>query len=150
MRLLDHVITGSVADDDDQDEWRAVAVAVAIFETNPLLAAEMRLCQQYRISRSHFLGGPLGWTDEDRTLALAFERWAARHCSHCGTRSDEWVDPATGRTVLEQPYVAEPARCYGCAEMDAVSAELRKAGGDLEGVRVRLRPFDPERDDVEE
>lgn len=54
-----------------------------------------------------------------------------------------------GLTVPEIPYVAEAVRCYGCQEIEAELNDLRKVGGDLDGVSVRLRPFDPTTDDVE-
>lgn len=118
-------------------------------ERDFVLQLELRVCRQFRISYSEFLGGDRTWTDDDRWLAMGYEQHLSGACHRCGTRDDEWVDPATGRTVAEQPYVAESARCFGCAEVEALLAELQKSGGDLDGVTVRLRRFDPARDDVE-
>lgn len=113
---------------------------------DPRFAEEMAYCAPRGIRHSRFLD----WDPDDQDKALAWQRLRAAACPSCGTFVDEWVDPETGRIVAEQPYVAEAVRCYGCAERDAVAGEIRKAGGDLDGVRVRLRPFDPERDDEED
>lgn len=114
------------------------------------LAEELAFCRSAGIPHSHFLGGRLRWSDSDQDKALAFERYRRLACFGCGTFPDEWLDPTTGRTVADPPYIAEAVRCYGCAERDAVAGEIRKAGGDLDGISVRLRPFDPARDEEDE
>jgi hypothetical protein len=109
--------------------------------------AEMAYCGPAGIPHSHFLGGPLTWTRDDQDKALAWQQSRREVCSGCGTFPDEWIDLETGRTVLEQPYVAEATHCWGCAEIEGHLAELRKNQGDLDGVTVRLRRFDPDRDE---
>lgn len=108
----------------------------------------MDYCGTRGIPHSHFLGGRRRWTDEDQDKALAWARLQQHTCPRCGTLPEEWVEP-DGRTVPDPPYIAEAARCYGCAEVEAATADLRKHGGDLDGVTVQLRRYDPLTDDEE-
>lgn len=107
---------------------------------------EMAYCGPRGIPHGQFLA----WEPDDQDKALAWVLLDRAVCPGCGTFPDEWVDPMTGRTVPDPPYVPELVRCYGCAEREAFTAEVRKGGGDLDGMRVRLRPFDPDRDDEED
>lgn len=100
----------------------------------------MGVCRQYRIPHSHFLGGPLVWTDDDRNKAIAHEHHLAarevERCDQCGTHPDDWRDPITGRpeAVVWEPHVEE---CEGCARIEAARPENAERWQ-----RVRLRPVD--------
>lgn len=111
--------------------------------------AEMTYCGERGIPHSVFLE----WSNDDQDKALAWIAVRGQACGRCGTYPDEWVDPATGMTVGERPYTAEAIKCHGCSELEAELKDLRRAGAegaDLDGVTVRLRLFDPDRDDEPE
>lgn len=71
------------------------------------LAAEMAYCAPLGIPHSHFLGGPPGWTDADRDLALAWDARRRATCPGCGTRSDQWAGNP-------QAFEVEYDDCPGC------------------------------------
>lgn len=48
----------------------------------------------------------------------------AHRCPNCGTRSEAWIDPETGRRWAQFPLELERVDCYGCDMMDAAHAEL--------------------------
>jgi hypothetical protein len=126
-----------------------LAEGVALFlqrlRDDPRFLAEMEYCGAHGIPHSVFLA----WQRDDQDKALALDIYTRIRCS-CGTFADEWIDADTGRTVDEQPYVAEAVKCFGCGEIDALMNEMTEAKADLDGIRARLRPFDPDRDDVDE
>jgi hypothetical protein len=73
---------------------------------------EMTLCQDvYKISHSHFLGGPPEWTQLDRDKAIWKNIRTKEKCSNCGTREAEW-DPLQGGD--RQAYTVRAYRCRGC------------------------------------
>lgn len=98
----------------------------------------MAICETYRISHSHFLGGPPVWTQLDRDKAVWHVAWKQALCQQCGTHPDEW-DPDKGgdRTA----YVAVTVRCTGCASLEqhreALESDRKQQG--LRGVRAELR-----------
>lgn len=96
------------------------------------------MCEVYRIPHSHFLGGPLVWTQADRDKAIHHQVLKAETCSGCGTHPDDW-DPAKGGH--RQAYVAKVDRCAGCAAVEqlqeARTAES-KSGGVGRGERITL------------
>lgn len=72
----------------------------------------------------------------------------AQRCPGCGTHPDDW-DPARGGAV--DAFVADLDVCRGCASLEKERAELDKArerGNVRPGTTVRLRPFDPDTDDL--
>lgn len=78
----------------------------------------MAICEKYRISHSHYLGGPSAWTVNDRALAEAYASWSSDCCSKCGTHPD-WWDPEKGGHRFA--FIADTRRCPGCellAELD--------------------------------
>lgn len=81
----------------------------------------MAVCAAYGISRSHFLGGPRRWTDDDRECALWWEIQSRQRCGSCGTRTAEW-DPALGGH--DSAYKPEVHRCYGCAARAKAEARI--------------------------
>jgi hypothetical protein len=99
----------------------------------------MDICQTYRISHSHYLGGPPVWTEQDRDKAIWHARYRAERCSSCGTHPDEW-DPAKGGD--RQAYGAVESRCAGCAALEHQQAALesRPKEDRVRGVRIVLRP----------
>jgi hypothetical protein len=98
----------------------------------------MDICERYRIPHSHFLGGPLVWTQQDRDKAIWHARHRAERCSGCGTHPDEW-DPKKGGD--RQAYAAVESRCAGCAalELQQELTESRPKEDRLRGVRIVLR-----------
>lgn len=98
------------------------------------LRRELALCAKYRISHSHFLGGPDLWTPADRALAQAYEEWEQGNCSGCGTRR-EWWDPARGGH--RHAMIADTDRCPGCEVKEQLRDQIPK---DAKGVHVFLRP----------
>lgn len=95
--------------------------------------AELELCDRWGIPHSHFLGGPLKWSDLDREKAMAYRAEVASKCSGCGTRDDEW-DPDQGGSRFA--YVPETWRCPGCEllamEQDNIPEDSSK------GVKIAL------------
>jgi hypothetical protein len=72
----------------------------------------------------------------------------AQRCPGCGTHPDEW-DPMHGGAV--DAYVAVQRECPGCARTEKAQAELdraRERNGGRPGVRIQLRGFDPDIDDI--
>jgi hypothetical protein len=103
-------------------------------EVDDQLRAELAICEEYRISHSHYLGGPSTWTPEDRAKVVAYRAWQAGLCGSCRTR-EEWFDPKRGghRAAM----IAETHRCPGCQ----LEAEERKnIPSEALGVHVRLVP----------
>lgn len=99
-------------------------------EREPRLLAEMGYCGPAGVSHSEFLGGPPGWTEQDRELALA---WAMRReatCGSCGTRRDQWTRDADA-------FVPTETRCPGCEEIRMAEQQLPKEALE-QGVRVVL------------
>lgn len=131
-------------------EHTAVEVIVARLRTDRRFADELAVCAKAGIPHSHFLGGPLVWTDEDRDKAVAFLRFDAARCSGCGTFSDEWFGP-DGLLADDPAFVAVTEQCLSCAEIERLGAQLAKRQGGSAGFSIRLRRFDPVSDgDVDE
>jgi hypothetical protein len=93
---------------------------------------EMAYCGPRGIPHSHFLGGPLRWTEYDREKALGWELHELQRCPQCGTRPEEWKED-------QHAYSAEAWHCRGCEvaargqeEMTAHAKEYRR------GTRIRL------------
>jgi hypothetical protein len=72
---------------------------------------EMAVCEAYRISHSHFLGGPDEWTQLDRDKAIWWQARQASVCQSCGTRPAEWDETEGGHP---HAYKTEIAHCRGC------------------------------------
>lgn len=96
--------------------------------TNPGLRDAVRAATKRGLSPSRFLGRPVvttheldehgrltrtvidpDWTDEDRALAIAFDRWDAGRCPGCRGRVEETTDPGH-----EDGYVVDVVRCHAC------------------------------------
>lgn len=96
------------------------------------------MCEVYRIPHSHFLGGPLVWTQADRDKAIWHQVQKAETCPSCGTRPAEW-DPDEGGH--RHAYTAEVGRCPGCAvleqQQEAFSSAMK--GEYPRGSRVVLK-----------
>lgn len=85
------------------------------------------------------------WLPSDSDKAVLWKMHEAGRCPQCGTFPDEWPDSR----LEDPPYVAEPYRCAGCAEI-ADEREHVPSGRDGAGVYVRLVGLDPDLiDDVE-
>lgn len=102
-----------------------------MIEVDPALEADLAYCAPLGIPLSAFQGRlaprpgiDLEWTDQDRTLALAWSQRRDTSCGGCGTRPQEWDGDRNAYTwvsrlcpgcqVLEQgrEQVPEHARSY--------------------------------------
>lgn len=97
----------------------------------------MAVCAQYRISHSHFLGGPDEWTPADRDKAIWWQIRVAETCSSCGTRPDEW-DPALGGH--RRAYAAVERVCGGCEVLQRAEAQRGDDEIPLRGAHLFLEP----------
>lgn len=94
----------------------------------------MRVCKDWQIPHSQYLGGPPAWTPLDRAKAEALADFEAALCQMCGTNPD-WFDPEKGGH--RYAMIAESWRCPGCE----LEAQLREQIPHAEkGVHVRLIP----------
>lgn len=73
----------------------------------------------------------LAWPEADQEAALAWQAHADAACPGCGTRSDDWDEAAGGH---RQAWIAQAARCPGCAAVERMHEQVE----DAPGVRVRL------------
>lgn len=71
----------------------------------------MAVCHDYKISHSHFLGGPNRWTALDRAKALWWHIREQERCGSCGTRKAEWDEARGGH---RHAYQAVHDLCPGC------------------------------------
>lgn len=104
------------------------------------------MCESYRISHSHFLGGPAVWTQQDRDKAIWHAQYKAQTCQGCGTHPDDW-NPAKGGDRLA--YAAVQSRCAGCAVLEQ-QQEAYESGPKEDkgrGVRIVLRRREATGDD---
>ena len=104
--------------------------------------AELALCDQMGIPHSHFLGGPLRWTEDDQEKALAYHQFKGNVCRTCGTEPHEW-DPAHGGH--REAYIGGQSRCEGdviLAQEAENIAGLRDVAGSaaVAGMRPILIP----------
>lgn len=102
------------------------------------------MCEAYRISHSHFLGGPPVWTQTDRDKAVWHLLWKRRTCPSCGTHPDEW-DPEKGGDP--NAYAVGEHYCEGCHRLqvgqDAADKRAEKGEKPLKGTSLRLQPPKP-------
>lgn len=94
------------------------------------------MCEAYRISHSHFLGGPPEWTQADRDKAVWYQLRKAETCSSCGTHPDEW-DPAKGGD--RHAYAAAVHRCPGCAQLEQGQAAQENDPNKGRGEKIILK-----------
>ena len=88
------------------------------------------MCRQYGISHSHFLGGPLRWTEDDQDKSVAYERYLATACGHCGTHLEDWEEDRFA-------FIGHQWRCPGC---EVLAQERENVDDDEKGVQVGLVP----------
>ena len=102
---------------------------------DPVFALEMRLCQEYRITHSQFMG----WDETDRAKALGHALFEGRRCQGCGIHPDDW-DP----DAYPPPYEVATRTCPGCADLAAfqrhAQAQTSKTPSLSDGVKPYLRP----------
>lgn len=96
----------------------------------------MPVCAEYRISHSHFLGGPPAWTAADRDKAIWWQIRKAETCPSCGTRPEEWEPQLGGH---RRAYVAEEFVCAGCEVLQRADAQRPEDEPQLRGVYTRLK-----------
>lgn len=97
------------------------------------LAMEMAVCAAYKISHSHFLGGPRLWTQDDRDKAIAWQIRQAETCRSCGTHPAEWDERKGGH---RHAYEAVIRICPGCEVRERTEVELQE--GKYKKVRGKL------------
>lgn len=97
----------------------------------------MRVCEKYRVSHSHFLGGPAVWTDTDRDKAIWWHVRSSETCGSCGTRRAEWLDEDGNPW---NAFTAEKVRCHGCEAKERTEKSIKESDG--KGIRVELRRRD--------
>jgi hypothetical protein len=99
---------------------------------------ELSVCAEFKISHSHFLGGPNRWTDDDREKAIWWLRRQREACGECGTRPDEWDEKVGGH---RHAYVAKYEHCRGCEVKQAADKALENDRKHYpKGMRVVLTP----------
>ena len=100
----------------------------------------MRVCESYRIPHSHFLGGPLEWTQTDRDKALWYQRRKAETCPSCGTHPDDW-DPDKGGHP--NAWIPADHHCKGCQRLEMAREQqtkrAEKGEKPLKGTTITLR-----------
>ena len=92
----------------------------------------MGVCRQYRISHSHFLGGPPRWDEDDQDKAIAHENYIRAACGECGTRLSEWEEDPDA-------FVGYHWRCPGC---EIIEQERDNVPEDQKGIHVGVIPRD--------
>lgn len=83
------------------------------------------------IPHSHFLGGPLVWTDLDQDKALAWNREQRKLCPGCRTKKSEWDRD-------KDAYVGNTEVCPGCDRLEQEQENVRESK--VRGVKVGLVP----------
>lgn len=96
----------------------------------------MAVCAQYRISHSHFLGGPARWTPPDRDKAIWWYLHEQERCGECGTRRSEWDEQQGGD---RDAYRAVKLRCRGCELVQQAQKSIKDSDGKGVGVSLRRR-----------
>jgi hypothetical protein len=97
----------------------------------------MAYCGPRGIPHSVFLGGPAGWTQDDRDKALAWQELQRQTCHACGTRAEEW-DPDQGGD--RGAYTFEIAVCPGCEQAERTeSAMATDEWKSQRGKKIRAR-----------
>ena len=91
----------------------------------------MAVCADYKISHSHFLGGPNRWTPADRDKAIWWyvrekERWGSG-----GTRKADW-------DADRLAYSPKKVRCRGCEVKTTAEKSISQA--DSRSVSIEMRP----------
>lgn len=91
----------------DHDHW------AARLRSDPLFAVEMRVCREWGIPHSTFLGGeedlpPGAWSRLDREKAVAYVLHESARCKQCGLHPADWPEED------DEPYAVEGRRCFGC------------------------------------
>ncbi|MFB6604224.1 hypothetical protein ACFCXR_15335 [Streptomyces noursei] len=99
---------------------------------DPVLRAELGLCERYRIPHSQLLGADGRWTPLDRAKALAWAEWQRTTCPECHTRLEEWDHD-------RHAYVTDTLRCPGCEliEQERDHVPTDRSGY---GVKIQLMP----------
>lgn len=79
------------------------------------------------------------WLRSDVNYAVMYRQHESERCLMCGSLPREWPDD----TRQDPPYIAQPYRCAGCAEI-ADERDGVPNGREGHGVYVRLERFDRE------
>lgn len=106
---------------------------------DPSFRTEVGYCFDHGIPHSHYLGGPLKWSAEDRDKNVAYLIEKSLICSLCGTGAWEWEE----NFYAYAPIVTS---CQGCEIKDASKDEAMSASSSIalvpaaEAVRLRAKP----------
>lgn len=106
---------------------------------DPAFAAAIRFVCRAGIPYSEFLGrvlvsGQPRWTDEDRLVAVAFERWSAAVCPSCGLHPLDWEHE------LDETWKGELRTCFGCRELGDVRSTIPEKHRDRGDIHAFLVP----------
>jgi hypothetical protein len=101
-------------------------------------AMEMRVCKEWRIPHSEFLG----WGIEDQKKALGHFFYEALRCSQCGIHPTDWPNPD------EPTFEATALFCPGCHELERFNRWAKQQAEDshsqdaLDGQKPYLKRTD--------
>lgn len=90
------------------------------------LREELAYCVPLGIPHSEFLG----WSDDDRELALLYLRYRSSVCSGCGTRAEDWERDTDA-------YITDVEVCPGC---ERVEMERENSMAKRKDARIQLLP----------
>lgn len=132
MTRLDETLAEQVR---QRDRWReGVAHRVA---TDAELRVELGLCDRWGIPHSHFLGGPLEWSELDRAKALAYVAYESTRCPDCRVREQEWNPDLGGN---RDAYIGDSRRCETCRRAEDESENIHTLPeAERKGLKVVLR-----------
>jgi len=109
----------------DHDHW------AQRLRRDPLFAVEMKVCREWGIPHSTFLGGqddpdsepvpPGTWSRLDREKAIAYVLHENQRCGSCGTHPIDWP------TEDDEPFEVEGRRCFGCQATQRWLDDYRQA-----------------------
>jgi hypothetical protein len=119
--------------------WGVDADAIAYrLQSDPQFAAEMRLCKDWRIPHSEFLG----WSVQDQQKALGHFFYEAQRCGQCGIHPTDWPNPD------EPTFEATALFCPGCHELERFNRWAKQQAEDshsqdaLDGQKPYLKRTD--------
>ena len=106
---------------------------------DPPFAAAIRFVCRIGIPYSEFLGrvpGPAEprWLDDDRELAVAFERWNGQVCPSCGLHPLDWEDE------LDETWKGVLRTCFGCRELDDIRSTIPEKHRGRQDIHAFLTP----------
>jgi hypothetical protein len=121
--------------------WVSIEAFHHRMRSDPAWAAQVAFCCRVGIPLSEFLGrvpdpGEPRWLDEDRDVAVGFERWSTGICPGCGLHRLDWLDER------DETWKGTIEVCHGCVEIGDTRATIPKKVSDERraALRVYLTP----------